>query len=112
MSIPRTALPVQAFADAFSRAAAQVVDAAPSIVAAAVVFVVFLAIGGLFGLMVALTRWPEVHLLPADWFYLALTAHGLDVLLVWIIFFEMAGLYFASAILLNSRIAAPRWACR
>ena len=74
----------------------------------AVAAVVFLAIGGLFGLMVALTRWPAVHLLPADWFYLALTAHGLDVLLVWIIFFEMAVLYFASAILLNSRIAAPK----
>jgi len=74
----------------------------------AVVAVVFLAIGGLFGLSVALTRWQAVHLLPADWFYLALTAHGLDVLLVWIIFFEMAVLYFASAILLNSRLAAPK----
>ena len=73
---------------------------------------VFLAIGGFFGLLVALTRWPAVHLLPADWFYLALTAHGLDVLLVWIIFFEMAVLYFASAVLLNCRLATPRvaWA--
>ncbi len=76
----------------------------------AVAAVVFLAVGGLFGLLVALTRWPAVHLLPADWFYLALTAHGLDVLLVWIIFFEMAVLYFASAVLLNSRLAAPKWA--
>jgi cytochrome c oxidase subunit 1 len=76
----------------------------------AVTAIVFLAVGGLFGLMVALTRWPAVHLLPADWFYLVLTGHGLDVLLVWIIFFEMAVLYFASAILLNSRLAAPRWA--
>ncbi len=76
----------------------------------AVVAVVFLLIGGLFGLSVALTRWPTVHLLPADWFYLALTAHGFDVLLAWIIFFEMAILYFASAVLLNSRLAAPRWA--
>jgi len=75
----------------------------------AVAAVVFLAVGGLFGLAVALTRWQAVHLLPANWFYLALTAHGLDVLLVWIIFFEMAVLYFASAILLNSRLAAPRW---
>lgn len=74
----------------------------------AVAAVVFLAVGGLFGLLVALTRWPAVHLLPADWFYLALTAHGLDVLLVWIIFFEMAVLYFASAVLLNSRLAAPK----
>jgi cytochrome c oxidase subunit 1 len=73
----------------------------------AVAAVVFLAVGGVFGLLVALTRWPAVHILPADWFYLVLTAHGLDVLLVWIIFFEMAVLYFASAILLNSRLAAP-----
>ncbi|MDH3611863.1 MAG: cbb3-type cytochrome c oxidase subunit I [Gammaproteobacteria bacterium] len=76
----------------------------------AVAAIVFLAIGGLFGLLVALTRWPAVHFLPADMFYLALTAHGLDVLLVWIIFFEMALLYFASAILLNSRLAGPKWA--
>jgi cytochrome c oxidase subunit 1 len=76
----------------------------------AVVAIVFLAVGGFFGLMVALTRWPGVHLLPADWFYTVLTGHGLDVLLVWIIFFEIAVLYFASAILLNSRLAAPRWA--
>ncbi|MCC7045489.1 MAG: cbb3-type cytochrome c oxidase subunit I [Alphaproteobacteria bacterium] len=76
----------------------------------AVAAVVFLAIGGLFGLSVALTRWPAVHLLPAEWFYLALTAHGADVLLFWIIFFEMAVLYFASAILLGSRLAAPKMA--
>ena len=74
----------------------------------AVVAVVFLAIGGFFGLLVALTRWPAVHLLPAEWFYLALTAHGADVLLFWVIFFEIAILYFASAVLLNSRLAAPR----
>jgi cytochrome c oxidase subunit 1 len=74
----------------------------------AVAAVAFLAIGGLFGLSVALTRWPAVHLLPANWFYLALTAHGLDVLLLWIIFFEIAVLYFASSTLLNCRIAAPR----
>ena len=76
----------------------------------AVAAVIFLASGGLFWLLVALTRWPAVHLLPADWFYLILTAHGFDVLLVWIIFFEMAILYFASAVLLNSRLAGPRWA--
>jgi len=76
----------------------------------AVVAIVFLAVGGLFGLLVALTRWPAVHFLPADWFYLALTAHGFDVLLVWIIFFEMAVLYFASAVILGSRLAGPKWA--
>ena len=74
----------------------------------AVTGVVFLMIGGLFGLSVAMTRWPAVHLLPAEMFYLALTAHGLDVLLVWIIFFEIAILYFACTVLLNSRLAAPQ----
>jgi len=76
----------------------------------AVAAVVFLAVGGLMGLLVALIRWPAVHLLPAEWFYLVLTGHGANVLLFWIIFFEIALLYFASAILLNSRIAAPKLA--
>ena len=76
----------------------------------AVVAVVFLLVGGIFGIMVALTRWKAIHLLPADWFYLALTAHGINLLVVWIIFFEMAVLYFASSVLLGSRLATPRWA--
>jgi cytochrome c oxidase subunit 1 len=76
----------------------------------AVAAVVFLAVGGLMGLLVALTRWPAVHLLPAEWFYLVLTGHGANVLLFWIIFFEIAILYFACTILLNCRIAAPKFA--
>lgn len=74
----------------------------------AVVAIVVLAVGGLMGLLVVLTRWPSVHLLPADLFYLALTAHGIDILIVWCIFFEVALMYFASAILLGSRLAAPK----
>jgi len=72
--------------------------------------VVFLMIGGFFGLGVALTRMPEVQLLKPEMFYLFLTAHGIIALMVWIIFFEMAVLYFVGAHLLNSRIATPRWA--
>lgn len=74
----------------------------------AVAAIIFLAVGGIFGLLVALTRWPAVHLLSSDMFYLVLTAHGLDVLLVWIIFFEIAVLYFTSTVLLNCRLATPR----
>ena len=74
----------------------------------AVVAVVFLAIGGLFGLMVALTRWQAVHLLDSELFNLVLTAHGAAVLLFWIIFFEIAILYFASAVLLNCRLFSYR----
>src|SRR5512142_2332037 len=40
----------------------------------AVAGVVCLLLGGILALLVTLTRWPAVHLLPADWFYLVLTA--------------------------------------
>ena len=76
----------------------------------AVAAVVFLLIGGFFGMGVGLTRWPALHLLPAEWFYLALTGHGIVALIVWIIFFEMAVLYFCASTLLNSRLATPGWA--
>ena len=46
---------------------------------------------------VTLTRWQAVHLLPPDWFYQVLTAHGLNMLVFWIIFFEIAVLYFAAS---------------
>lgn len=72
--------------------------------------VIFLGIGGLFGLLVALTRWPAVHILPVDLFYLVLTAHGLDVLIVWVIFFEVAMFYFACTYVLNCRLATPKLA--
>lgn len=76
----------------------------------AVAAVVFLLVGGLFGLLVGLTRWQAVHLLAADNFYMVLTAHGLNVLIFWMIFFEIAVLYFCSSVLLGCRMATPRWA--
>ena len=76
----------------------------------AVAGAVALLVAGILGLGVVLTRWQEVHLLPADLFYQALTGHGLNALIFWIIFFEMAILYFASSTLLRTRLAAPRWA--
>ena len=73
---------------------------------------VSLLVGGILALLVTLTRWQAVHLLPPDWFYLVLTAHGLDMLVFWIIFFEIAVLYFCASTLLRCRLAAPRvaWA--
>lgn len=76
----------------------------------AVAAVVFLLVGGVYGLLVGLTRWPAVHLLQADQFYLVLTAHGINVLLFWCIFFEIAVLYFCSSVLLSCRLAAPKFA--
>ncbi|MCB1675274.1 MAG: hypothetical protein KDI01_03230, partial [Halioglobus sp.] len=65
----------------------------------AVMGVVFLLIGGTYGLFVGLTRWQAVHLLNAQDFYMVLTLHGLNVLIFWLIFFEIAVLYFASSLL-------------
>jgi len=74
----------------------------------AVAAVVFLLIGGFFALLLALTRWQAIHLLPADWFYRILTGHGFDMLVAWIVFFEVAGLYFGGAVMLNARLIAPK----
>jgi len=76
----------------------------------AVAGVVALLIAGIMALGVVLTRWQEVHLLPADLFYQVLTAHGINALIFWCIFFEVAIMYFASSVLLRTRIASPRWA--
>lgn len=74
----------------------------------AVAAVVALAAGGVMALLIALTRWQAVHLLPPDWFYRLVTAHGATMLVFWIVFFEVAGLYFGSTVLLNARMVAPR----
>jgi cytochrome c oxidase subunit 1 len=78
----------------------------------AVVATVSLLVGGITGLLVLLTRWQAVHLLDAVMFYRVLTIHGMSMLIFFIIFFEMAVLYFAGPVLLNSRVPAPKWAGR
>jgi cytochrome c oxidase subunit 1 len=74
----------------------------------AVVAVVALLLGGVTALAVTLTRWPAFHLLPADRFYQLLTTHGINMLIFWIIFFEIAVLYFCSSTLLRCRLATPK----
>ncbi len=76
----------------------------------AVVATVALLVGGVTAMLVLLTRWQVVHLLNAEWFYRILTIHGMNMLIFFILFFEMAVLYFASAVLLNSRVATPKLA--
>ncbi|MBE2202964.1 MAG: cbb3-type cytochrome c oxidase subunit I [Chthoniobacterales bacterium] len=70
----------------------------------AVAGIVFLLLGGIAAILLALTRWQAVHLLPVDWFYRILTFHGLNMLIFWILFFEVAILYFACTIPLNCRL--------
>jgi cytochrome c oxidase subunit 1 len=78
----------------------------------AVAAVVCLLLGGIFALLIGLTRWQAVHLLDPVWFYRLITAHGIDMLVAWIVFFEIAGLYFGSTVLLNARMVYPKagWA--
>jgi cytochrome c oxidase subunit I len=78
----------------------------------AVVATVTLLVGGIAALLVLLTRWQAIHLLDAVWFYRILTVHGMNMLIFFIIFFEMAVLMFAGPVLLNCRVPAPKvaWA--
>jgi len=75
----------------------------------AVVSVVALLIGATAALLLALTRWQAIHLLPAEWYYRILGVHGMNMLIFFIIYFEMAVLWFAGTVLLNARPAAPRY---
>lgn len=70
----------------------------------AVLAVVHLAFGGALSILLALTRWPAVHLLGQVAYYRTITAHGLNMLIFWIIFMEIGILYFASTTLLNTRL--------
>ena len=74
----------------------------------AVVATVALLIGGIAAVLVLLTRWDVVLLLDPAMFYRMLTVHGMNMLIFFIIFFEMAVLYFASAVLLGCRVPAPK----
>ena len=78
----------------------------------AVVAVVNFLVGIVAAFGIVMTRWQAVHLLPPDLFYRFLTLHGLNMLIFFIIFFEMAILYFAGPVLLGVRLPAPRagWA--
>jgi hypothetical protein len=53
---------------------------------------------------------PAIHLLPADRFYQLLTTHGVNMLIFWMISFEIAILYFCSSTLLRVRLATPKLA--
>ncbi|HZH56413.1 cbb3-type cytochrome c oxidase subunit I [Yanghanlia caeni] len=70
--------------------------------------ILWLAFGGILAIGVVLTRWPAIRWLEAHTFYMVLTAHGLDMLIFWLMFFEVAFLYFCASVLLRCRIAAPK----
>ena len=76
----------------------------------AVAAVSFLAFGGILALLIALTRWEAVALLPPDLYYRFVSAHGTVMLVFWIVFFEIGVLLFGSTVLLNARLKGVRFA--
>ena len=73
-------------------------------VAHAVSAVLALALGGLFGVLIGLTRAPGLELLDPGAYYAALTGHGVSALILWPVFFEVAAMVFASSVLLNAPV--------
>lgn len=76
----------------------------------AVFAVLAIALGGILALFMALTRWQEMQILSAELFYRFTTAHGMTMLVFWIVFFEVAALQFGSTVLINARMAGTRFA--
>lgn len=70
----------------------------------AVAAVLSVAIGGAFGVSMALTRAPSLELLGSKGYYVAMTGHGVSALILWPVFFEVAAMVFASSVLLNARV--------
>lgn len=74
----------------------------------AVFAVISLLLAVIAAILIVFTRYQPVHLLSAEWYYRLVTFHGLNALIYWIVFFEIAGLYFGSTVVLNTRFCAPR----
>jgi len=67
-----------------------------------------LAFGGFQAILIALQR--QGLPISDDWWYRLLASHGATMLLFWLLFFEVAALYWGSTMLLNARMVAPRLA--
>jgi cytochrome c oxidase subunit I len=80
------------------------------IVFQAVSAVLALATGGTLALLMALTRWEAVRLLPPELYYRFVSAHGTIMLVFWIVFFEIAALLFGGTILINHRLKGVAFA--
>ncbi len=75
----------------------------------AVAAVVMLAFGGALALLIGLTRWEAVQLLPPEMYYRVVSTHGVVMLVFWIVFFEIAALIFGMTVLLNARLRFVRF---
>lgn len=73
----------------------------------AVFAVISLLIAITGAILLIFTRWQDFHILSSVWYYRVIGLHGLNALVFWIVFFEIAGLYFGSTVVLNARFSSP-----
>ncbi len=66
--------------------------------------IIALAIGGIFALFVALTRWRLISLLTAQDFYTYLSLHAWYLLIFWMVFMEIAILYVGGPLVLERKL--------
>ena len=77
----------------------------PLIVFNAVIAVLCLSIGGITALLMGLHKSPEQAwsiLSSAEAYYRTVNIHGFNMLIFWVVWFEVAAMYFVSTVLLNS----------
>jgi cytochrome c oxidase subunit 1 len=74
----------------------------------AVFAVISLLVAVVAAILLVFTRYQPIHMLNAEWYYRLVTMHGINALIFWIVFFEIAGLYFGSTVVLNTRFCAPK----
>jgi cytochrome c oxidase subunit 1 len=67
-----------------------------------------LAIGGVAAFFVGLSRSSLILVKSPESYYMWLTAHGVNMLIFWILWFEVALLYFTATVLLNSPLYSVR----
>ncbi len=65
-------------------------------------------IGGIAAIFVGYSRASTFLLRDPDLYYMWLTAHGFNMLIFWIIWFEVALIYFVSTVLLNAQIYSSK----
>ncbi len=83
--------------------------AEPLMIANAVVAVLALAIGGTAALVMGIHKMPmEFSFVSNERYYQVVNIHGINMLILWIVWFEVAAMYFASTAMLNSKMASTK----
>ncbi len=78
------------------------------IIANFVMALLSIVIGGIAAIFVGFSRGSTILVKDPEQYYIWLTAHGFNMLIFWILWFEVALVYFVSTVLLNTSIYSSR----